>query len=81
VLADKLVRGDFGLRLAEGYQVGKDANKEKESQYYVRQYPQCAVSVPEVSHHYIILRSTTYESLYRLVIIVALEGVMDSGSV
>jgi hypothetical protein len=56
MLADKLVRGYFGLRLAEGYQVGKDANKEKESQYYVRQYPQRTMSAPKASHDYIILR-------------------------
>ncbi len=81
MLADKLLRRYAGLRLTERYQVGKDANNEKEGQYYVTQYPQRAVSVPEVSHHHIILLSTVYESSDRLVITVAPEGVMDSGSV
>jgi len=56
MLTDQIVRGHFGLRLAQGYQVGKNANKEKESQYQVRQYPQSAVSAPEAFHDCIILR-------------------------
>jgi hypothetical protein len=39
MLTDQVVRGYFGLGLTEGYQVGKSAKKEKEGQYYVRQYP------------------------------------------
>jgi len=39
IFTDQIVRGYFSPRLAKGYQVGKNANEEKESQYYVRQYP------------------------------------------
>jgi len=39
VLVDQLVWGYLDLRLAERYQIGKSAKKEKEGQYYVGQSP------------------------------------------
>jgi len=38
MLSDQAVRGYLRLRLADGYQVGNSPKKEKEGQYYVRQY-------------------------------------------
>jgi hypothetical protein len=39
MFTDEFVRGYFGVRLTEGYQVGKNAYDKNKRQYYVRQYP------------------------------------------
>jgi len=38
VVADEVIRGYSGPGLAEGYQVGYNADDEDKRQYYVRRY-------------------------------------------